>query len=390
MVSAGRPLRVLQVVHNLARGASARASCLDSVLQELGHTSTTVSVRGEALWAPLRGTPFARTCAIVDEDELERRVAEEADLVIAIKPFSNSFGRALKLAPRHRVPLLVDVHDPDLEVRTTYLPLRQQLRSLRTDPRTTLRWHQLRWAARKLPTVVSTPVLQRFYRGELVPHARPDRGPGAPHTSRTPVVGFIGTVKAHKGVEELRDAVAALAGDGWRLRVTDDAPADARPWEEWVGAAATGTRELLDTSDVVVVASEPGGYGQAQLPLKLVDAMLSGRAVVVSDTGPLPWAAGPAAPVVPYGDVPALVEALRPLGDPAERTRISGAVRALALSRYTPQAAAPALGRAVDAALARGGSLGPVVALLDGQSPLPRRPRGAGPRPAPTPGASAG
>ncbi|SDQ68632.1 glycosyltransferase [Quadrisphaera sp. DSM 44207] len=367
------PLRVTLLVHNAGTGAVARAQALTAVLEELGHTPRSVSMRGGQLWVPVRDTPFARTFSFVDVAGLEEVVATGTDLLLAVKPLSNSLGFALRLAHRHGVPLLADVDDPEQEVRTTYLPVREQLRRLVADPRLTVRRHQLRHVARLLPTTVSNPVLQAWYGGELVPHPRRDPGPGAPHTSDRPVLGFIGTVRDYKGVDELRDAVAELAGEGWRLRVTHEPPADPRPWEEWVGSRTTGTRRMLDTSDVVVVASAPEKYAHAQLPLKLVDAMLSGRAVVVSDTGPLPWAAGPGVPVVPHGDRAALVAVLRRLADPAERERVGAAARATALARYTPAAVAPAMQRAIDAAMARGGGLGPAVALLEGHLPRRRR-----------------
>ena len=44
-----------------------------------------------------------------------------------------------------------------------------------------------------------------------------------------------GSPRGHKGLSVLRAAVGQLAGDGFRLGVTSNAPEDAKPWEEWYG-----------------------------------------------------------------------------------------------------------------------------------------------------------
>ncbi len=354
-------LSVLLVVHDLSSGAVARAWALSEVLELLGHRTRTTSVVGEGLWAPARGTAFGRTCSRVDPAGLSAAVADGTDLVVAVKALPASFGLARRLAREHGVPLLLDVDDPDIEGRTVWLPPRAVSYRLRHHPLLFAQLLALRRAARRIPTTVSNPVLQQLYGGEVVPHARTDRGPGAPHTSERPTLAFIGTARPHKGMDLLRGAVEQLAPEGWRLLVTAVAPHDARPWESWVGEHVPDSRALLATTDVVAMTSQPAtgnaeDFGRAQLPLKLVDAMLAGRAAVVSDYGPLGWAAGPAAPVFRHGDVDSLVAALRPLRDPARRQRLGDALRAEALARYTPDAVAPALQRAL------AGVLGPLAA----------------------------
>jgi glycosyltransferase involved in cell wall biosynthesis len=334
------------------------------VLQAMGHRTRVVSTQGDQLWAPLQGTPFAQTCSILTPEALSDLVATDTDLLVAVKALPHSLGLAWRLARRHGVPLLADVDDPDVEVRTTWRPRAEVLEDLRRHPAQFAGLRLLRDLARRLPSTVSNPVLQDIYGGEVVPHARVDRGAGAPHTSSEPVLGFVGTVRAHKGVDDLRTAVSRLSADGWGLLVTADPPPDPRPWEFWVGPNPPDTRVLLDTSDVVVIANDATSYGRAQLPLKVVDAMLSGRAVVVSDMRQLRWAVGRAAPAFPPGDTDALVAALRPLRDPAVRARLGAEARREALARFTPEAVAPALDRALHQALARASRRRP--APLDG------------------------
>lgn len=161
-------------------------------------------------------------------------------------------------------------------------------------------------------------------------------------------------MRNHKGTDLLREAVAELAPDGWRLLVTAERPADARPWESWVGPldGSIDAAQVTAATDVVVVPSENFSYGKAQLPLKLRDAMLMGRAVVVSDVGPLPWAVAGEGTVFRRGSLTSLVEALQPLRDPELRAEQGARARAAALQRYTVESVAPAVQEALGKARA--------------------------------------
>ncbi|MGJ7442274.1 glycosyltransferase [Aquipuribacter sp. MA13-6] len=328
-----------------------RTKCLIEVAQHLGHEVTAVTTQPGEVLASLRDQPFTAHLRRVDPDSLQRLVRGSTDVLMTVKALQVSLGAGLRLARATGVPLLADVDDPDLEVVTIHsgdTPA-DSARRMWQDRRLMPSHAKLAVNARRTPTTVSNPALQRRWGGVVVPHARPDPGDGAPHTSSAPLVGFIGTSRGHKGLPLLRAAVARLADEGWRLLVTEAPPTDAAPWEQWVGPldGRLDPLSLTAASDVVVIPSEAKRYGSAQLPLKLVDAMLIGRAVVVSDVGPLPWAVGPTGPVFRSGSLDDLVAALRPLADPRERARRGAAARALALSRYTVPSVAPLLERAL-------------------------------------------
>ena len=190
--------------------------------------------------------------------------------------------------------------------------------------------------------MVSNPVLQRMYGGDLVPHVR-EVGP-APRrsTSSEPVVRFVGSARQHKGVGVLRSAVAALSDRGVTLEVTAPAPRDPAPWERWLGETdvAEGARLVAD-ADIVAVPSLPTAWSPAQLPAKLVDAMMAGRSVVASATEPVVWALGDAGVTVPPGDTDALSAAIRALCDPSRRLELGRSARARAEAMFSIAAVAP-------------------------------------------------
>lgn len=351
------PLRVTLLTPSFSDTQIFRTEALALLACHLGHTVTVVTTQEGDVVPSLAGTAFARELRRVTEAELEGIVADGTDVLCTVKPLASSLGLGWRLSRRTGTALLVDVDDPDIEVQTVWSGSSRR----QTAHRLARAWRALPGQVRlclivkRSVTMVSNPVLQARWGGEVVPHARLDPGEGSPHVSAGPQIAFVGTTRRHKGVGLLREAVAQLANDGWRLAVTAHRPSDAQPWEEWLGPldGTIDSARMTAEADVVVVPSEDFGYGRGQLPLKLIDAMLMARAVVVSSAGPLPWAVGDAGPVFRSGSVPALVEALRPLRDPGLRAQMGRHARAVALERYSVDKVAPSFQRALDRALAR-------------------------------------
>lgn len=330
-----------------------RAECLVALTDELGWPARVVTTQAGDVIPSLRGSAFAERLARVTRAELSEIVADDTDVLCTLKALPVSLGLGLDVARATGTPVLADLDDPDIEARTVHAgrtPVRSAGKMLR-DWRRLPGQGALAARTRLTPSTVSNPVLRRRWGGVVVPHARRDPGPGAAHTSGAPLIAFVGTAKRHKGIDLLRAAVADLAPAGWRLLVTSTAPTDARPWERWTGPldGRVDPMELTRSADVVVIPSLDFGWAKAQLPLKLVDAMLLGRAVVVSDVGPLPWAVGRAGVVFRAGSQEALVAALRPLADPAVRGALGAASREEGLRRWTPERIAPAFCSAVQA-----------------------------------------
>lgn len=351
LAAPGVPLRLTLLTGSFGDTQILRAQSLAMIARRLGHVVTVVTtVTGDVIES-LAGDPFARGLRQVTHAELHDVVRDETDVLCTVKALDVSLGLGERVARVCGTPLLADIDDPDIEVRT----LSSDRTRSRNAYRMARRWRtlpdQLRLAvtARRTVTTVSNPVLQARWGGHVVPHARVDPGFGAAHVDRGPCVAFVGTLRRHKGTELLRQAVASLAADGWRLVVTAERPADARPWETWVGpldGSVDGAR-LTAEADVVVVPSEDFSYSRGQLPLKLIDAMLMGRAVVVSDVGPLPWAVGGTGTVFRSGSLTSLVDALRPLRDPELRARHGARAREVAVRRYTVDQVAPAFQQAL-------------------------------------------
>jgi glycosyltransferase involved in cell wall biosynthesis len=325
---------------DLSNNSLGRTLCIWQLAVELGWTCTVVSTAGNDMWPPVIGTRFADSCILMPTEQMATSdLLKHSDLFIAIKPLASSFGIALDMSSRHDVPLLLDIDDPDLEVVLNWRnPIRRIAFELLRRPKM-VAVRKLAAAAHKSPTMVSNPVLQARYGGPIIPHIRADIGPGSDHVRDAPTVAFVGSNNAHKGLPQLRKAVASVQDLGYLLVVTDNAPADAMPWERWTGRTSLeeGTR-LVGSSDIVVIPSLNKPFARGQLPAKLIDAMILGRAVVVTKIQPMPWALGTTGTIIRPGSVKEIARALRKLSDPLVRERSGKKARARALEMFTSSA----------------------------------------------------
>lgn len=347
--------RITLVTPNFENNSLGRAWCLWELARELGWSVDVVGVKGTSLWAPMRDTPFAADCHPADDPETAlatvRRSADGADLLLAVKPLPTSFGVALDVASHGGPPVLLDIDDPDLEVRTVWRPLAERLRHP-MPPARRRALARMAEATASVPVLVSNPALQARYGGTIVPHVR-RAGPEPRYSDTTePVVRFVGSVRAHKGVDVLRRAVARTAAAGVTLEVTAPRPSAVRPWEHWLGTTdiAEGARLVAD-ADVIAVPSLANAWSPAQLPAKLIDAMMAGRAIVASSTPPVAWALGDAGITVPPGSAMALAVAIETLRDPRRRQELGSAARQRAVERFSVEAVAPVFGTAALRAL---------------------------------------
>lgn len=347
-------MHIVFITESIGANSLGRTYCLWLLARALDWKTTVLATHGSTVWGPLAGTDFAEDVQRVEAADLEQAIPTSTDLLIAVKPLPRSLGAAADISSRTGLPLLVDVDDPDLEVRRRAGdPLMAVLRWIRRPLRsvTDLR---LRRLAVNSPSLVSNPWLESRYGGTLIPHARQRTQIGEFTDTPDLRIAFVGTRHPHKGVGLLREAIASLQGDEARttLVVTDTAPEDAAPWESWVGRTTLAEGlEITRDADVIVLPSLPNRHAIGQLPAKLVDAMMFGRAVIVSDVPPLPWAVGDAGIVVPADDVEELVTALRTFRDPAVRREFGLRGRDLAEREYSVEALAPRFEDACRAAI---------------------------------------
>ncbi len=285
--------------------------------------------------------------------------------VVVTKPLATSLGLA-RLAGARGDNTVLDIDDWELGLKRSHGHrgvLRQGVEL--ADPKafnSLATTALLELGLRAYPhRLVSNRWLQHRFGGTLLPHVRDTDWLLPNESDRAEVrrelqmgdrcwVGFIGTPRSHKGVDDLVHAVARADGElGLMLAGLDHRDDYARELSslalDVLGQArvrAIGPfafDELprwLAAPDIIALPSrdEPGAIGQ--IPAKLFDAMAMGKAIVASDVNDMASILGDAGVTVPAGDLDALSLALAALAaDPIERSRLSVAVRKRAQDRFS-------------------------------------------------------
>ncbi len=222
---------------------------------------------------------------------------------------------------------------------------------------------------------VSNSWLQERFGGLLLPHVRdtdvlkPD--PEAREAARAELemsgrfwVGFVGTLRVHKGVEDLLSAVARLdANVGLYLAGIDDS-------DEYTAQLLARAREVLPVerlrlvktfdfkrlsywlgaADILAIPSRASEAAAGQIPAKLFDAMAMGIPVVVSAVNDMPKILDGSGQVITPGNVDELVAAIGRYRDDSEFRRKCGELaRSRAVSHYSYAIARQTLAQALAA-----------------------------------------
>lgn len=165
-----------------------------------------------------------------------------------------------------------------------------------------------------------------------------------------PVLGYVGRLVPSKGVDTLLRALPLLSSEVELLLVGDGESASSlRALASSLGVServhsvgALSSREAarhLAAMDVLVLPSLETRWWKEQFGRVLAEAMLSGTAVVGSDTGAIPEVIGDGGTIFPPGDVDALAAALRHLTTGADlRDACARAGRRRAEELFTPAA----------------------------------------------------
>jgi len=274
------------------------------------------------------------------------RAIRDSDLLIAVKPRVLSYGLASVVHGDR--PLILDIDDLEHPFTRRRLGFLRQLVTPDREPVTRL---LEKWRGQVAGITVASRTLQRRYGGSWLPHVRDRSGlAAAARNGRLPtrirlgleeafVVGFIGTVRPHKGLMSLADSVRQLGGNA-RLLVAGDL-GDAQTMETLNvrsggrvlaidGVAMSDIGALLGACDVVGIPQSATSEAAHQSPAKLFDALAAGRPVVVGDIGDAREIVGSAGLLVPPDDAAALAVSLAELRTNAD---LRAALSQAALSR---------------------------------------------------------
>lgn len=254
-------------------------------------------------------TPFSRSDIRGLADRI-RLSARETATLLWISKGADPVGRlAQQLRGTPGVTIVADFDDNDIAIMKSFRSQSRvnalKMHVLRRKHPTRLTRAQARLASAADALSFSNSALAETYRSRLgatdkpwalVPHSRPARVTPLPTRRSRPerlILGFLGTVRAHKGADEIvelmrhdRQTVVVSFEQGWAP------PADcAAQWRTY--PPTTPLAELYDQIDFLVLPMD--GHDEAsihQLPAKLVDAAVNGCPVAATSTPPIVEFAG--------------------------------------------------------------------------------------------------
>jgi glycosyltransferase involved in cell wall biosynthesis len=255
----------------------------------------------------------------------------DGNLILALKPHLTSFGLGLIARRVDRRPLLLDIDDWEKALLgdSPYWELRADPRNWLLSTTSPLPIRLLdRQVHRADAITVSNRLLQRRYGGTWIPHAHDEQlfAPLDPSPQRSPpTVMFVGTARVNKGLDQLLTAWRLVENPAAVLRIVGT-PTTSRVLEPIVHLARSprGVRRRAGTVRPAARIARRGRRvrgsasrhtaSRGQLPMKLIAAMATGRAIVSTAVGDIPdWLADGAGRVVKAGDPTALADAINSL-----------------------------------------------------------------------------
>lgn len=294
---------------------------------------------------------------------LYRRIVElsdsiTGDVVYAFRPQVGSLGVALHHKRRYGTPIVLDVEDL---VRYEEYPIYRQLYNAIVFSGSPTSGAYARLLERRLDEVdavtVTSTALRERYGGTILPYG-PDADDFDPEAvdahpdlvadhGDAPLVVFVGTIRDHKGLDVLADAVGLVGGD-LRLVIAGYDPEEQVPNLKCRSGGRVDFRGpipheavpgYLAAADLVAVPQKATQYTRAQIPNKVFEAMAMGRPVVASQVSDLSDIIDGCGRIVEPGGSEALAGAIREiLGDDDLAARLGRAARKRYLSQYGREA----------------------------------------------------
>jgi len=364
-------MKISILTFDLSDNATGRADLLARLLAPRWQVEVVGPRFGGGVWGPARDGGVAYRDLAVDGARRYPRFARvwtdlaasaDGDVLYASKPRATSYGAALLARRRRRRPLLLDIDDWEVGFFRRSGAWGTLGRSLNLANPNGLPWTWLmeRLVGRADAITVASRFLERRFGGTLIPHVRDTEGwdparydraeaRGRLGLGRERVVMFLGTPRAHKGVDDLVEAVGLMKGDV-RLVLVGAAGGEAsrwagRPWVRVVGEIPfDDVPRYLVAADAVAVPQRATTDTIGQVPAKVFDAMALARPIVSTAVSMIPEILDGCGVLVPPGDVVALAAALtRLLDDPAAAAELGRRARERCRAHYSFAAARAAL-----------------------------------------------
>jgi glycosyltransferase involved in cell wall biosynthesis len=305
-----------------------RAWLLAKLLQNHFSVEVIGPAFGRNIWKPLRNACDFQTKIVKGNPggrfEFKKMLNSiSGDMIYATKPLMASFGVGLVKKIRTRKPLVLDIDDWELGFGKEFYDSLIWPKKINDFFLSKSNWRsyyytvimdKLIWLANDL--TVSGKILQAKYGGTIIWHGRDVsafnqkkydkaelRRKHLQHEDRElTIIGFIGTPRPHKGLEDLLDAVSLLDDQNVLLLILaaheDSYSSKLRQKIEILNLRRSVSflpehpfeklPELLSIIDLVIVPQRMRSSALGQVPAKIFDAMAMGKPIIATNVCDIP------------------------------------------------------------------------------------------------------
>jgi glycosyltransferase involved in cell wall biosynthesis len=373
-----KPLTISVLAPDLSGGGVTRVYILSQALQKLGHTVEVVGFQFGAKIYP--DPPSGLRVQAVPGKELPNLLTESrhllrhlrGDIIYAVKPRLTSLGAALLKKLYSSRPVFLDIDDWELSWmggdEHKYRPTPKQLARDLLYPDGALRdpGHRIyiEWMENLVSKVnqitVNTQFLQHRFGGFYLPSGK-DTNLFDPAKydanaarlkyglSKYRVLMFPGTVRPHKGVEDILTVLEKLNQPDFRLVIVGGRKPDnyedqlIEQWGKWLIKLPQFPNEkmpeIVAAAHVVVVPQRDTTISQAQFPMKLTDGMAMAKPILATRVGDIPTILGETGYLVPPGDSAAMAASIQDIFADLAAAQYKGSLaRQRCIDHYSLQA----------------------------------------------------
>ena len=305
-----------------------RAWLLAKVLQRHYDIEMIGPAFGDGIWKPLSNlcdfeTKMVRGYANGQFEFRKMLNMISGDVIYASKPLMASFGVALVKKVRNRKPLILDIDDWELGFGKEFYDSLIWPKKINDFRLSISNWrsyyyivilNKLIWLANEV--TVSGKTLQEQHGGTIIWHGRdvnifnPEKFDKNKlkrkylpvRDKKSFIVGFIGTPRPHKGLEDLIDAIEVLKNESFLLMIVGtDENSYCQKLKQRVENSILKDRviffpqqpfeilpEFLSITDLVVIPQAERAASQGQVPAKIFDAMAMAKPIIATNISGLP------------------------------------------------------------------------------------------------------
>lgn len=334
-------MKISILVSDISGNCYGRAYILAQALKQRYEVEIVGSIDERGVWPPcdtnefvLKTTRTRRHYPGFVKSAVEILSHISGDVVYAMKPRPSSFGFGLLKKLFTGRPVVLDIDDWEEGCLREYSAHRSKSRFRGVSlpysySYVVLMERMVKWADQI--TTVSDFFLKLYGRGTKVPHGRDVHWLDPSRYDREALRGkwslrdykvilWLGTMRPHKGIEDLARAVTLLDRSEVRLLLVGATDVESLPEDlkEVAGRFTTivGVRPFselplfLSMADLVVLPQRNTLTTMGQIPAKLFDAMAMGRPVISTSVSDIPRILDGCGVVVEPGNVEQIAEAI--------------------------------------------------------------------------------